>query len=431
MNQSLLKGSTAPRTRARVLGLTFMLCFSLACQESGEPSSHGSDVDAASMPDMAQDGGEFDMNDDRASVTLKVATFNASLFRSSEGELIENLNDGDESARQVARVIQEVRPDVILINEFDYDPAGEAVRIFREGYLNQEQEGGEPLDYEYGWAFESNTGLHSGFDLDGNGEVVDTPGSQNYGNDAFGFGVFEGQYAFAVFSRFPMAGEPREFRELLWSSMPENRIPDGFYSEEAREVLRLSSKNHVDIPIDIGGHTLHLLASHPTPPAFDGDEQRNVRRNHDEVRFWNDYISGADWIVDDAGQEGGLAPHASFVVVGDLNLDPNDGDSMHEAIVDLLAHERTRDAEPSSQGAVVSSENRGRVNTNHRGDPALDTAEFNASTVGNLRVDYAIPSSDLSVLDTEVFWPAPGEPGADLVDVSDHRLVWVSVSTDE
>ncbi len=58
----------------------------------------------------------------------------------------------------------------------------------------------------------------------------------------------------------------------------------------------------------VGKTTLHLLASHPTPPAFDGPEDRNGRRNHDEIRFWNDYLDRAEigYIRDDAGLAGGL-----------------------------------------------------------------------------------------------------------------------------
>jgi len=35
----------------------------------------------------------------------------------------------------------------------------------------------------------------------------------------------------------------------------------------------------------MGGQVIHILASHPTPPVFDGVEDRNGRRNHDEIRL--------------------------------------------------------------------------------------------------------------------------------------------------
>ena len=71
-------------------------------------------------------------------------------------------------------------------------------------------------------------------------------------------------------------------REIVIEHLPE---------EEELEVVRLSSKSHWDVPVKVGGHTVHVLASHPTPPTFDGEEDRNGRRNHDEIRFWADYVS--------------------------------------------------------------------------------------------------------------------------------------------
>jgi hypothetical protein len=55
-----------------------------------------------------------------------------------------------------------------------------------------------------------------------------------------------------------------------------------------------------------------MLLHHPTPPAFDGAEHRNVMRNHDEIRLWADYVGckgpeGGSYIYDDAGVDGGLA----------------------------------------------------------------------------------------------------------------------------
>jgi hypothetical protein len=56
-----------------------------------------------------------------------------------------------------------------------------------------------------------------------------------------------------------------------------------------------------------------MLLHHPTPPAFDGPERRNVMRNHDEIRLWADYVGcggteGAAYLYDDAGTSGGIAP---------------------------------------------------------------------------------------------------------------------------
>jgi endonuclease/exonuclease/phosphatase family metal-dependent hydrolase len=182
--------------------------------------------------------------------------------------------------------------------------------------------------------------------------------------------------------------------------------------------------------VSIDGKRLHVLASHPTPPAFDGPEKRNGCRNHDEIRFWIDYLSGprtSRWIVDDKGTPGGLADDAMFVIVGDLNSDPQDGSGYSAAIRNLLAHPRVRDPQPVSRGALQAARQLAGRNLLHRGNAALDTAQFDPANVGNLRVDYCLPSSNLELISSEVFWPVPGERGASLMEASDHRLVWIDI----
>ena len=129
---------------------------------------------------------------------------------------------------------------------------------------------------------------------------------------------------------------------------------------------------------------------------FDGPEDRNGLRNFDEIRFWLDYTQpgAADHIVDDAGNSGGIAPGASFVIAGDFNADPQDGDSVGNAIGQLLqAPWIEGNCVPLSEGAETASQVQGGVNQGQRGKPAADTADFNDQYTGNLRLDYLLPSS--------------------------------------
>jgi endonuclease/exonuclease/phosphatase family metal-dependent hydrolase len=177
---------------------------------------------------------------------------------------------------------------------------------------------------------------------------------------------------------------------------------------------------------------VHALCSQPTPPVFDGPEDRNGRRNHDEIRFWVDYLTpGRDaWIVDDQGRSGGLPEGRDLVVLGDLNCDPHDGDARREALASLLAHPRLADPEPRSEGAVGQARQQAFANASHRGDPALDTGDFAdepPAGPGNLRVDYVLPGRGLPVVRCGVLWPNVMEPAAVLVGASDHRLVWAEL----
>jgi hypothetical protein len=373
---------------------------------------------------------------------VRFATFNASLNRNAEGQLVADLSTpGNAQAAAVAETVQRTNPDVVLVNEFDYVAGGQAAELFRENYLEVGHNGAAPVDYPYYFVAPSNTGVPSGFDLNNNGTV-------GGGDDAFGFGLFPGQFGMVVYSKYPIATDDvRTFQRFLWKDMPGAVLPDDpatpepadWYSPEELDVFRLSSKSHWDVPIQVPGRKpVHFLVSHPTPPTFDGTEDRNGRRNHDEIRFWADYVSGgraASYIYDDEGGTGGLGRGQDFVIAGDQNADPFDGDSYDDAILQLLDHPRVQDPHPTSAGAVEAAARDGGANLTHTGPAAEDTADFADGAPGNLRADYVLPSERLAVKSSGVYWLTSSDPlftrlvGTFPFPASDHRLVWVDVRT--
>lgn len=380
--------------------------------------------------------------------TLRFATYNASLNRATDGALRRDLaQPGNAQADTIAEVIQRVRPDVLLINEFDYDNAAEAATLFQRNYLGRRHGDAAPIHYRYVYSGPVNTGLPSGFDLDRDGKV-------GGGNDALGFGAFPGQYGMLVLSRFPIDRKAvRTFQHFLWRDMPGAAWPDDaatpepgdWYSPAIKAVLPLSSKSHWDLPLQIGHRIVHLLVSHPTPPVFDGPEDRNGRRNHDEIRFWADYLTPdhAAYIYDDQGRRGGLDASVRekaatrFVIMGDQNADPVDGASYDGAILQLLKNPRLQASPaPRSAGALQAAERQRGANERQHGDAAEDTADFEDVDSGNLRADYVLPSSTLRLCASGVFWPRQGSAMWRLVNddtraSSDHRLVWADISLDD
>ncbi len=398
---------------------------------------------------------------------VRFAQFNASLNRDNEGDLVRDLSTpNNQQARNVAETIQRINPDVILINEFDYVASNplRPVNLFQQNYLAISQNGAAPINFPFVYIAPSNTGIATGFDLDNNGTVVNTVGAPGYGNDAFGFGQFPGQFGMLLLSKFPIDFDNvRTFQNFLWKDMPGNLLTNdptidnpatpvnenlkGFYSDAEINIFRLSSKSHWDIPINVNGTIIHFLASHPTPPVFDGPEDRNGKRNFDEIRFWADYINptASGYIYDDNGRRGGLAAGRNFIIAGDLNADPFDGDSFNNAIRQLTDNSRINNrVAPSSLGGVEGAED-GGANDFHRGDPRFDTADFNdrlPGGPGNLRVDYVLPSANLNIRNAEVFWTPASDPlfrlvgsrgdvftpfTPDLVPTSDHSAIFVDV----
>jgi hypothetical protein len=353
---------------------------------------------------------------------IRFATFNVEDLRT---KATQDKNGSDPHVKAVAEIIQRVNPDVLSLNEIAFDiprvegasSRGANARAFVENYLKvpqkQELSGSE---YSYLYFEQGNTGIPSGMDLDNDGKQ-DGPG------DAFGYGYFEGQYSMALLSKFPIdKANLRAFQKFLWKDMPNNLIPSGFYSAEELEVLRLSSKSHWDVPINIRGTIVHVLMAHPTPPSFDGPEDRNGRRNHDEIKLLADYISNRSYLIDDNGIKGGLPPRSNFVVMGDMNADPRDGESIPGAIQQLIEHPLIKlETSPKSQGGIDHAD------PNHLNPPEYDTAGWGYPP-GNLQVDYVLPSKELTVVNSGVFWPSNSDQLSVLIEkASDHRLVWVDV----
>ena len=399
-----------------ILGPTALLPTGIA-----QPQSLPSKADLTKAPD-----------------TIRFATFNVSFYRKSAGKLIEDLSTETPlvQPRRVAEVIQRARPDVLLLNEFDYDEAGKGVKAFQENLLGVSQNGQPPIKYPYVYFAAVNTGVASGVDLNDDNKV------DNTGQDAFGFGMFPGQYGMVVLSQYPILQDKvRTFQKFLWKDMPDNLLPmkvdsddvatdESFYSPEATKIFRLSSKSHWDVPIDINGKTIHFLVAHPTPPVFDKAEDRNGRRNHDEIRMFTDYVTPgkADYLYDDVGVKGGLPAESQFVIAGDMNSDPNDGDSELKAAKQmtehpLINHQHT----PQSSGGTLAAASQGLKNLKHTGDPKFDTGDFNDKSVGNMRLDYCLPSKTLAVKKSGVYWLPEDDANAELNKASDHHMVWVDV----
>ncbi|WOT03662.1 endonuclease/exonuclease/phosphatase family protein [Shewanella youngdeokensis] len=437
---------------------------------------------------------------DPTTKNVRIGTFNLSFDRRSYADLVtemkltrveqdalmdkwfnNTLNDEDKAVaekviqiKNIAAIIQTERPAVLLMAEFNNDGTGEdleAIQGFRLNYLSVPQnalgstadkvELLKPIQFGYAQSFATNTGLLSEFDLDHNG-TVSLPG------DAWGFGVYHGQYAFGVLSQYPIdTNNIRTFQNFKWKDMPGAANPtitncndankplpagmtcgDNWYTDQAWAAKPMSSKNHVDAPIIIptanGDKVVHLLLSHPTPPVFDTFTENNKQLNRAEIKFWNDYISGdASYIYDDAGHKGGIATDASFVILGDLNADPQSGDGYLDTIKDLLHSDKVN--QYATHGVNIP--------TSLGGPECLAMGECkeqnwatrypdSLTNTSGLRLDFVMPSADLNVTDSGVFWPASFEDGRLMMNdkrvgkwggggksvSSDHRLVWVDIA---
>ncbi len=336
---------------------------------------------------------------------LRIATYDPDLTREGPGLLARDILSGtDPQVAAAIAVIGRADPDVLLLTGFDWDLDGVALAAFRAALA----EAGS--NYAHAYAPRPNTGLDSGFDLDGDGNLIGR-------SDRIGYGAYPGQGGMAILSRLPVdAGAARNFSSFLWRDLPGNRLANANLPAAVADVLPLSTTAHWDVPVlTAGGERVHLLAWLASPPVF-RPEAMNRARNHDETAFWLRYLDGA---------LPAPPPEVPFVILGISNTDPDAGDGDPGAMTALLADPRLADPRPASAGGLAAAVE------GAAGDPALDTADWAANpNVGdNLRVDYVLPSADLTVTGSGVLWPAPSDPlAATVAAASPHRLVWVDVS---
>jgi len=346
--------------------------------------------------------------ENQTSTKLRIATFNVSMealnyierlsngpIKVSGKELSQALKENNQQIKNIAEIIQRMDPDIILLNEFDrVDNNNKNINIFLTQYLNNEQNGQTVINYPYFYQGPVNTGVKVSTNSDNEDQA---PLLAN----THGFGYFEGHFGMVLLSKYPINKKDiRTFQHFKWSDMPNALKPinpttnQPWFSDDVWKELRLSSKSHWDIPVNIDGKTVHFLASHPTPPVFDGPENRNGKRNHDEIRFWFDYINGkqADYIYDDNGNKGGLPPNQTFVILGDQNASSVEGDAINSSIRALITSDKLQDPMPISLGGKLHNKN--NINAKHH------TAYW------GMRADYVLPSVlGFTIKDSGVFWP--------------------------
>ncbi len=297
-----------------------------------------------------------------------MATWAGEFSRKGPGLLLRDMQRGD--LADALGPILDAAPDVLLLTDFDYDYDLVALGTLRDLL------GAGGLDYPYIFAERPNTGMPTGLDLDGNGRLGGP-------RDAQGYGAFSGQGGMAVLSRLPLALE-LDLTDQLWRN-----VPDSLMTEEdpGFDIQRLSTSAHWALRAEAPDGPVILMTLAATPPVFDGPEDRNGRRNHDEVMLW------AHWL--DGRLLAAPAPEVPVILLGDLNADPDRGDGRREGVQAILAHPRLQDPLPGSPTVTWDS-------------------------TGPMRVSYVLPDAMLSVVAAGLMDAVP--------TAGPHALVWADLA---
>lgn len=354
-----------------------------------------------------------------ASQTLKVATVDAGLSANEDGAVLASLRSGnDEAAKALARSLQSARPDVVVLTGIDVDSASATVEVLREQYLEQGQEGGDSIRYAYAFAPQTNSGVASGADLDGDG-TVGGPG------DALGHGAFEGQDSMVVLSTLPIdTSAVRTFDSMLWKDLPGNHVEQAGYPDLVADTLPLQSTSLWDVPLTVNNSTVHLLATSATPAG--GSDLAEEKRHLDQLSFLSRYSSGdasLQSIVDDQGRPGPLASSARTVVAGSLGADADQSDPGSAAVQNFLNGAGVGTAAPSWGSDQSNSDVPFMWTEPLRKLLAASARYTRVGGDGAGRLDYVVPSGEIGSVGSGM-----NRAAKDPTTGVSSRLVWMTLS---
>ncbi|MCT4607799.1 MAG: endonuclease/exonuclease/phosphatase family protein [Pelagimonas sp.] len=287
--------------------------------------------------------------------TLRIATWHGDFSRKGPGLMLHDLLKKPPDLSP----IKALSPDILLLTDIDYDAGLVTLRTLSD----------QIGPYPYLLSQRPNRGLPTGRDIDGDGRLGEP-------EDAQGFGNFSGQGGMALLSRYPLT-LLEDHSPLLWKDAPDSQIAR---TDPAYDVQRLSSSGHWAVQVDSPLGQITLLTLTATPPVFDGPEDRNGRRNRDEVLFWHHH----------------LPQHPEPVILlGNFNLDPKRSDGLRAAASKVLSAPRLQ-------------------------DPLPDQPTVTWDGTGPMRVSYVLPDSRFQVTQAGV------QPA--LPDLGPHGLVWVTIT---
>lgn len=275
------------------------------------------------------------------------------------------LSGKDLQLEAIQDTIAKTDSDILVLTDFDFDAFGIAAQAL---IANLEMRGAA---YRHLFAIAPNSGVSTNLDLDENGRYGEP-------RDAQGYGRFLGDGGLLVLSRCPLS-LAQDFSHILWGDVHQTRMPETT-GESIRNNQRLSSTAHwvLDVSCEF---SFELAVFAATPPVFDGPDERNDRRNADEIALWTRWVS----------EHSGL-----FVIAGNANLDPNKGEGYRDAIQELLTAQTVKDPLPN-----------------------VDTAFWPEDRGGHLRVSYVLPSANFDVLGSGM----SHEP-----QIGAHGLVWTELT---
>lgn len=241
--------------------------------------------------------------------------------------------------KEVKAVLKDYEPDLLFINELQYDiPGSPNNNYMSEGINLDNLKNLLGLKNRYISFYPANTGKKA--KKNSNGEYYadpNTPGARELA-DQVNFGTIPHQYSSGLISKYPIVQE-NVITDLKWKDFNRNIDLSKFKAADGNELPRdmeLFDKNFLDVTIDIKGKEIHVIVLHTVPAYHFGNKNSpNYFRNRDQLRFLEWYLTGKTDIDVDLIN---IKPinNETFIAAGDWNVDPKSDNPGAEILKSLL-----------------------------------------------------------------------------------------------
>lgn len=157
--------------------------------------------------------------------------------------------------------------------------------------------------------------------------------------DQINFGLFPHQYSTGALLKYKVISEVI-VKDIKWKDFDPNLNLDQFRTPKGKkfpEDMKLFDKNFTDIVADVDGHEVHFIFLHTVPAYHFGNKKSpNYKRNADQLRFLEWYLTGATDIEVNLSSLKPLSSKDTFIAMGDFNTDINNLENEGSVVLNRL-----------------------------------------------------------------------------------------------
>lgn len=237
------------------------------------------------------------------------------------------INKPNTQLKYVKNVLSDLDYNILSLNEVQYDIPGVPNYKYKTRGENLRNLGNYLNSDMKDWSFSfhpANTGALARKKKDGSFySDFKTKSAHNYA-DKVNYGIFPGQYSTGALFDFKKTYEVL-VKDLKWRDFNKSINISRYKQADGKPLpkdMELFDKTFSDVTINIRGREVHLILLHTVPAYHFGNKKSpNYKRNADQLRFLEWYLTGKTDFPVELEHVKPLPPGTPFIAIGDWNTD--------------------------------------------------------------------------------------------------------------